>query len=31
MLRTWYNGYRFVTGTPELIYNPTNTFYFLAE
>ena len=36
-MRTWYNGYRFVEGTAEdlgtagdeLVYNPTNTLYFL--
>ncbi|NJL28339.1 MAG: AAA family ATPase [Thermoanaerobaculia bacterium] len=31
-MRTWYNGYRFTTkalGTNELVYNPTNAFYFL--
>jgi DNA-binding Xre family transcriptional regulator len=28
-MRTWYNGYRFTEAQQELVYNPTNTLYFL--
>ncbi len=30
-MRTWYNGYRFTKAADELVYNPTNTLYFLKH
>ncbi len=30
-MRTWYNGYRFVKGAEDLVYNPTNALYFLEH